>query len=63
MCLLVSFVCRVVDEFTLERAEKALDHRVVVTVANAAHAGFEVVIGQQLPVLLAGVLDASVTVM
>jgi hypothetical protein len=61
--LLVSFVRRMVDKFTLPGAEKALDHRVVVAVAYATHTGLDLVLGQELAIWLAGVLDSAVAAM
>jgi hypothetical protein len=62
MCLLMDFVDGVVDELSLEGTEEALNYSVVVTVASAAHAGFELVLDEKLPVWLAGVLDSSIVV-
>lgn len=53
----------VVDHLGLQFAPERLDHRVVITVARAAHARLDAVVIQQLAVAAAGVLHAAVGVM
>jgi hypothetical protein len=45
-CLLMPLIVGVINEFALQRAEKALDHGVVITLAYPAHTGLEVVLCQ-----------------
>ena len=55
-------VTLLVHQFRLQRAEEALDHRVVVAIAGAAHARLQAVGGQQPLVVVAGVLHAAIAV-
>ncbi len=56
-------VIPVMDQLVFERAEEALDDRVVVAVALAAHADHETLLGQQLLIGAAGVERALIAVM
>ena len=48
------------DTFTFEQLEEALSHGVVVAVAATAHAGYEVVIMQEVLPVVAGELTALI---
>src|SRR5437660_10454699 len=52
----------VMDQLVLQRAEEALGHRVIVTVASATHAGHQPMLSQDLPIgrrrILAALLRA-----
>ena len=52
-----------VGALTLQAAEEPLDHRVVPTVTLAAHALDHTMLFQDIPVLMAGILAASIRVM
>src|ERR1700731_3681170 len=52
-----------IDQFDFERGEKAFGHRVVPAVAFTAHAALDAVYRQQLLIVAAGVLAATIRVM
>src|SRR3989449_590815 len=54
---------RVVDELDLQRREETLGHGVVPTIAPAAHAAHDPVLGQDALVVAAGVLTAAIGMM
>lgn len=52
-----------VDDFGFEKAMDCLSQRIVITVANAAHRGFDACIGEPFAVFDRQILAASVAVM
>src|SRR5438105_9812559 len=50
------------QQLPLERSKKTLHHRIVITVAAAAHAAGDLLLGQQTLVILAGILHAATAV-
>src|SRR3954463_15937693 len=51
-----------VHQLALQRPKKALHHRVVITVAAAAHAAGDSMLSQQALIVIAGVLHPAITV-
>src|SRR3569832_96978 len=60
---LSSRVALVMHQLCLERPKEAFGHRIVVTVAAAAHARLQAVSGEQALIVVASVLHAAIAVM